>query len=104
MDPTQDQLTSLMSHADLQLRKRLTVLLPAIDLLERHLFEAGSSDTQSHRFIAEARRSAFSILRLSNNMRDYAKALEGYALPESQVFCLAAMIRRLVCEAKKAGM
>lgn len=89
-------LSGFMSNADIHLRNKLSVLLPALDLLEKRL--KNHADDAMIRYLGEARKSAYAILRMSGNMGDYAKFIRNYGQSEPIRVNLSELVTTLLHE------
>lgn len=95
------ELSGFMSNLDINLRNKLSVLLPALDLLEKRISAGGEPDDAVLRYLGEARRSAFSILRMASNMRDYALYINDYGETDPATTDLAELFHSVVSETEK---
>ena len=68
------QLPAFMLNMDIQLRSRISLLLPALEIIRAEM--SGGKTEQAERYLSEARRSVLSLLRMSNNVRDMAHCIE----------------------------
>jgi signal transduction histidine kinase len=94
----------MLSSLDIRLRNKLTVLLPALDLLEKRIAPDGEADAAVLRYLGEARRAAFSILRLAKNLGDQAKYAVDYDMSEPVLTDVAALFVRLTDETRKMAV
>jgi len=65
----------------MRLRDKLTLLLPALDLLEKGLSSENLTEETRERYLGEARRASLGIMRVTNNLRDLAKTFQDHAEP-----------------------
>jgi signal transduction histidine kinase len=93
--------SGVFSSLDIRLRDKLTVLLPALDLLEKRIAPDGEADAAVLRYLGEARRAAFSILRLAKNLGDQAKYAVDYDMSDPVRIDLAALFEDIAAETRK---
>lgn len=89
-------LSGFMSNVEVRLRDKLSVLLPALDLLEKKLGDY--TDETIAQYLGEARKSAFSILRMASNMGEYARYLRNYEQGEPSRTNLSELMSTLLEE------
>jgi signal transduction histidine kinase len=82
---------------EVRLRDKLSVLLPALDLLEKRVAPAGEAVL---RYLADARRTALSILRLANNLGDQAKYAVDYDMADPVYTDLSALFSSIAAETR----
>ncbi|MDR0293975.1 MAG: HAMP domain-containing histidine kinase [Oscillospiraceae bacterium] len=92
-----------LSSLDIRLRGKLSVLLPALDLLEKRI-ASGGEDAALLRYLGEARRAAFSILRLARNLGDQAKYAVDYDMSDPVRTDLAELFAGIVAETRKLAV
>ncbi|MDR1691777.1 MAG: HAMP domain-containing histidine kinase [Oscillospiraceae bacterium] len=90
------ELSGFMSNVDFRLRDKLSVLLPALDLLEKRI--SPNADDGVIRYLGEIRKSAYGILRIAGNMADYAKYIRNYRESEPARTNLSEMMTSLLRE------
>ncbi|MCL2004420.1 MAG: HAMP domain-containing histidine kinase [Oscillospiraceae bacterium] len=97
---TSQAFSEMLSGIDIRLRGKLSVLLPALDLLEKRI-ASGETDAAVLRYLGEARRAAFSILRLARNLGDQAKYAEDYDMSDPVRVDLAELFASIAAETRK---
>jgi signal transduction histidine kinase len=93
--------SELLSSLDIHLREKLSVLLPALELLEKRVAPEGEADAAVLRYLGEARRAAFSILRLARNLGDHAKYSADYDMSEPSWADLGLLFAEIIEETDK---
>ncbi|MDR0325257.1 MAG: HAMP domain-containing histidine kinase [Oscillospiraceae bacterium] len=96
-----EALSEILSSLDIRLRGKLSVLLPALDLLEKRVAPGGEADAALLRYLGEARRAAFSILRLAKNLGDQAKYAVDYDMSDPVRTDLAVLFAEITAETRK---
>ena len=91
----------MLSSLDIHLREKLSVLLPALDLLERRVAPEGDADDAVLRYLGEARRASFSILRLSRNLSDHAKYSADYDMSDPAWVDMGLLFSKIIAETDK---
>jgi two-component system sensor histidine kinase KdpD len=94
--------TDMLSSLDIRLREKLSVLLPALDLLEKRV--AGDADETVLRYLGEARRSALSILRMARNLGDQAKYAADYDMSDPVNTDLSGLFASIAAETRKLAV
>jgi signal transduction histidine kinase len=92
--------SEMMGSLDIRLREKLSVLLPALDLLGKRI-APGEADAAVLRYLGEARRAAFSILRLAKNLGDQAKYAADYDMADPVRVDLADLFTSIAAETGK---
>ncbi|MCL1806653.1 MAG: HAMP domain-containing histidine kinase [Oscillospiraceae bacterium] len=95
-----EALSKSFSQLDVRLRNKLSVLLPALDLLEKKVAPDGKADAAVLRYLGEARRSAFSILRIAQNLGDQAKFAVDYDMSDPVKTDLTALFSSIAAETR----
>jgi signal transduction histidine kinase len=89
-----------LGNMEIRLREKLSVLLPALDLLEKRVAPSGDADAATLRYLAEARRAALSILRLAKNLGDQARYAVDYDMSDPVRTDLAALLSSIAAETR----
>lgn len=93
--------SEMLNSLDIRLREKLSVLLPALDLLEKKVAPGGETDAAVLRYLGEARRAAFSILRLAKNLGDQAKYAVDYDMSDPVQVDLSGLFTSVAAETRK---
>jgi signal transduction histidine kinase len=94
--------SEMLNSLDIRLRGKLSILLPALDLLEKKVGK--DADEAVLRYLGEARRSAFSILRLAKNLGDQAKYAADYDMSDPVQIDMAELFASIAAETRKLAV
>jgi signal transduction histidine kinase len=95
--------SDMLISLDVRLRDKLSVLMPALDLLEKRI-ASGETDAAVLRYLGEARRAAFSILRMAKNLGDQAKYAADYSVGDPVQTDLAELFSAIAAETRKLAV
>jgi signal transduction histidine kinase len=94
-----NSLPETLGSLEIHLREKLSVLMPALELLEKRV--ADDADGAVLRYLGEARRAAFSILRLARNLGDSAKYAADYDMSDPAWTDMRLLFSNIITETGK---